>query len=153
MSINFRCPDCNKNLRTSDNRAGARASCPDCGAEVTVPSPSSRQYENDESSSFSDRQRCPVCGNSEGRRATSCSSCGESFSQSRSNGNREYATFWIRFFAFFIDRVIIGVPLFIFGMVMAFVMMSAGIDPEEPGIQLPLRLVEILIGWIYFALM
>lgn len=39
MAIEFACPNCNKHLRTSEDRAGARAKCPDCGSPVTVPSP------------------------------------------------------------------------------------------------------------------
>jgi phage FluMu protein Com len=39
MTIEFRCTSCNKLLRTSDERAGARAKCPDCGTAITVPRP------------------------------------------------------------------------------------------------------------------
>jgi predicted RNA-binding Zn-ribbon protein involved in translation (DUF1610 family) len=39
MTIEFRCTSCNKLLRTSDDRAGARAKCPDCGTAITVPRP------------------------------------------------------------------------------------------------------------------
>ncbi len=37
MTIEFNCPDCNKLLRTSDERAGQTANCPTCGSVVFVP--------------------------------------------------------------------------------------------------------------------
>ena len=38
MSIEFRCTQCNKLLRTSDNTAGKQAKCPECGTVLTIPS-------------------------------------------------------------------------------------------------------------------
>ncbi|GAB6164653.1 hypothetical protein JCM19992_06530 [Thermostilla marina] len=40
MPIEFRCPGCNKLLRTPDTSAGKRAKCPSCGGVVTIPSAS-----------------------------------------------------------------------------------------------------------------
>ena len=37
MSIEFRCSQCNKLLRTGDETAGRQAKCPECGAFMTVP--------------------------------------------------------------------------------------------------------------------
>lgn len=37
MTIEFNCPDCNKLLRTSDERGGQTANCPACGSVVSVP--------------------------------------------------------------------------------------------------------------------
>jgi DNA-directed RNA polymerase subunit RPC12/RpoP len=42
MTIEFRCDQCSKLLRTTDDKAGATAKCPQCGAPVTVPAPSQR---------------------------------------------------------------------------------------------------------------
>jgi phage FluMu protein Com len=39
MPIEFRCPACDKLLRTSEDKAGLTANCPDCGELVTVPTP------------------------------------------------------------------------------------------------------------------
>lgn len=39
MAIEFRCDQCSKLLRTTDDKAGANAKCPQCGTQVTVPSP------------------------------------------------------------------------------------------------------------------
>lgn len=45
MPIEFRCPACNKLLRTADDKAGASAKCPDCGAAVRVPSAAAEEYD------------------------------------------------------------------------------------------------------------
>lgn len=40
MPIEFRCPQCNKRLRTPDSSAGKTAKCPSCSNPVTVPATS-----------------------------------------------------------------------------------------------------------------
>ena len=37
MSIEFRCTQCNKLLRTADNTAGKQAKCPECNTVLTIP--------------------------------------------------------------------------------------------------------------------
>jgi phage FluMu protein Com len=37
MAIEFRCPQCNRLLRTGDETAGRHAQCPECGAITPVP--------------------------------------------------------------------------------------------------------------------
>ena len=39
MTIEFSCSHCDKVLKTSDDKAGRRAKCPQCGEAVTVPDP------------------------------------------------------------------------------------------------------------------
>jgi len=39
MAIEFRCTQCNKLLRASDEAAGKQAKCPECGAVMPVPGP------------------------------------------------------------------------------------------------------------------
>ncbi len=39
MTIEFNCPNCQKLLRTKDEKAGVKAKCPDCGTSITVPFP------------------------------------------------------------------------------------------------------------------
>jgi hypothetical protein len=39
MPIDFRCPKCDRLLRTGDDTAGRKACCPQCGAIMTVPTP------------------------------------------------------------------------------------------------------------------
>ena len=41
MSIEFRCTQCSKLLRTGDETAGKQAKCPQCGAVMTIPAASS----------------------------------------------------------------------------------------------------------------
>ncbi len=43
MSIEFRCTDCNKLLRTDDSTAGKQAKCPECGAVMSVPASSTSE--------------------------------------------------------------------------------------------------------------
>lgn len=37
MTIEFRCPTCDKLLRTAEDKAGRTADCPGCGGTITVP--------------------------------------------------------------------------------------------------------------------
>jgi len=39
MPIEFRCTQCNRLLRTPDDAAGRNATCPQCGATLTIPTP------------------------------------------------------------------------------------------------------------------
>ena len=39
MTIEFSCQHCKKNLKTSDDKAGRKASCPQCGEPIDVPMP------------------------------------------------------------------------------------------------------------------
>ena len=39
MTIEFSCSHCNKVLKTSDDKAGRRAKCPQCGEPIDVPLP------------------------------------------------------------------------------------------------------------------
>lgn len=40
MPIEFRCPQCNRLLRTGDDTAGFQAKCPECGSTMTIPNQS-----------------------------------------------------------------------------------------------------------------
>jgi len=99
MPIEFRCPTCDRTLRTSDDRAGATAKCPQCGSPVIVPTPASvvelaepalagaESVDCDISGGdfsggdFSGGERreivCPMCGAANDATAPRCLACGE----------------------------------------------------------------------------
>lgn len=98
MAIEFRCPNCNKLLKTSDERAGARAKCPDCGTGITVPRAGTADVPefHEEDAGFpdaappppppprtepvryaGDTRTCPMCGEEIPAAAVRCQFCGE----------------------------------------------------------------------------
>src|SRR5262249_18607775 len=95
MTIEFQCPVCHKSLKTADERAGARANCPGCGAALTVPMPGHAAGEADPALTNvqaakpddsgaapipvapGDTRPCPMCGKEIKRAATRCRFCGE----------------------------------------------------------------------------
>lgn len=46
MSIEFRCSQCQRLLRTGDDTAGKQAQCPECGAITTIPSVAAAGFES-----------------------------------------------------------------------------------------------------------
>ncbi len=109
---------------------------------------------------------CPVCGAANPRTAAQCSGCGEPFVSARPLKSRgsdfEYAGFWRRFAAAFIDGLIVGIPLtaILFGLFFALAM---GMGPralddlievlENPAINFASNFLGLLLVWPYFALM
>jgi DNA-directed RNA polymerase subunit RPC12/RpoP len=90
MTIEFNCPNCQKLLRTKDDKAGAMAKCPDCGNPVTVPDSAADEdpwgdtgLEADvpaapsDSEGFDDTKDCPMCGGEIKAAAIRCRHCGE----------------------------------------------------------------------------
>jgi len=69
----------------------------------------------------------------------------------------QYAGFWLRFFAFIIDQVLLGVVItpFTWGLVGGAMFMRG--DPAEIGLMmgriLRLTMISIVIKWLYYALM
>lgn len=114
MTIEFSCSHCDKVLKTSDDKAGRRAKCPQCGEPITVPNPEVETShdegfdgfdEFDESESpVSEEQSflasdpireedsflaggtvdCPMCGATLEANAKKCAHCGETLKASRS---------------------------------------------------------------------
>lgn len=97
LTIEFNCPNCQKLLRTSDDKAGRKAKCPDCGTAVTVPQAASAPQQDDQfdfgedveevagrpprrvssSSVGGATKSCPVCGGTIKAAASRCKHCGE----------------------------------------------------------------------------
>lgn len=86
MAIEFHCGTCNKLLRTSDDKAGRRARCPECGESVIVPVPASAErplsppladLADLEEESVAPPVTCPMCGATVSRTQANCPDCGE----------------------------------------------------------------------------
>jgi len=106
MTIEFHCDECNTLLRTSDDKAGRRARCPNCGATIVTPSPDAddefdddaewEPEDEDEEDDFDRyfggrppttyskpppsrgrKKSCPMCGEEISAAARQCPFCGE----------------------------------------------------------------------------
>lgn len=95
MTIEFSCPGCEKVLKTSEDKAGRRAKCPQCGEPITVPAAQEPDLFDDGFEQFSpdapvpESKRflvgsespadieCLMCGAANPHDALVCDSCGE----------------------------------------------------------------------------
>ena len=115
MTIEFSCSHCNKVLKTSDDKAGRRAKCPQCGEPIDVPlsggvasddgfdgfDETERESPVSEEQSFladspvreedsflaQGNSDCPMCGASVPAGATKCQACGETLQASGRSGH------------------------------------------------------------------
>lgn len=89
MVIEFNCPDCGRLLRTTDDKAGLSASCPDCAAPMVVPPPGGDAWEEPapaaetpkEEFSTSSRSTGPSREPNQGTTTRPCPMCGEEVRQ------------------------------------------------------------------------
>ncbi|MCA9016747.1 MAG: hypothetical protein KDA77_15550 [Planctomycetaceae bacterium] len=111
MTIEFSCSHCNKVLKTSDDKAGRRAKCPQCGEPITVPqSAAATNQEFDGFDEFDESVpeeesflaggtvreedsflaggsiECPMCGAAVRAGAQKCQACGETLKVSSRSG-------------------------------------------------------------------
>ena len=92
MTIEFFCDNCDRVLRTSDDKAGRTAKCPACGQHLIVPAAESDDFFGEPepgapADEFDDglsddaggqMTSCPMCGEDVPSDSTRCSWCGES---------------------------------------------------------------------------
>lgn len=187
MAITFSCSHCGKSLTTSDDKAGRKAKCPGCGEVLKVPESDVDSLASDDAADedFGDdelpeapraarsgtrvkTQTCPMCGAKNPRRARTCEECGEKLTESIEDErvrDFEYAGFWMRFAAAFIDNILLSCLSGMVGLLVGIVIGVALVvgnngNPNavnEPSAQLLLNAVGYVIGivisWLYFASM
>ena len=180
MSISVKCTDCGKALKAPDALAGKKAKCPDCGATVPIPKPTvdaeevydepAESYEDDSDSptdDSDDRKPGPMCGEMIASAAAKCRYCGEVFDgrvsksgRRRKGGAAEYAGFWMRFAAMFIDGILMQVVLFPTSLVINLVFAGNAAGPQPGGNPDPKifiaaglnMVISVVVQWLYFAL-
>jgi DNA-directed RNA polymerase subunit RPC12/RpoP len=89
LAIEFSCQHCGKQLSTSEDKAGRKAKCPQCGEVIVVPAPAAvdsgfpdvaaDDYEESAPPlpGTGGMKNCPMCGESIPRSARKCDFCGE----------------------------------------------------------------------------
>jgi uncharacterized RDD family membrane protein YckC len=73
----------------------------------------------------------------------------------QTNQTPDYAGFWIRFLAYLIDTVVMSAVLLPLGAVLGVVMVAtdAGQNASILALEGLIRIVSIIVGWLYFALL
>lgn len=171
MPIEFTCDACGKLLRTADERAGARAVCPECQQLITVPIPdavsSSRLDETaawvspaiDNNSASADARIAPPlplasssqapwgfcagCGKGLVEPASYCPSCGAASGAGRTSSPSKTPATYAGFWRRFAAMLL---DLLILGA-------AQGVIESLPGFLRTGGAPELLIWWLYHALL
>jgi uncharacterized RDD family membrane protein YckC len=102
---------------------------------------------------------CPQCGTENSNLAKFCQKCGGNLSATPPLEplvrKAEYAGFWLRFVAAFIDGLILMVPAIVVTLIGTAIDLAATTDPYNPatGGKVLAYLINIVVGWLYFSLM
>lgn len=159
--ISFDCPNCGKNLKTKDDKAGMKSRCPQCSEVIDIPQADGgapaedNPYAYDKSGTGDDgTKECPACGETIQAAAVKCKHCGEMLKKTRRSGSQDYAGFWTRFCAAFIDGFIVNILNFGVGFAIGLVLaMAAG---QQGGVaefaQVIAGLAGVVVQWLYFAI-
>jgi uncharacterized RDD family membrane protein YckC len=104
---------------------------------------------------------CPRCGKEVVEGVRFCQACGQEV-----GAPRPYGGFWVRFVAYFVDSLILGIPftialfaIFMFAGVGTMMRRSAPVNPNEVAanfapvfaMMIPVMFFLILVSWLYYA--
>lgn len=93
---------------------------------------------------------CIRCGAANAESAQFCSKCGEHFKPAP---NFHYAGFWLRFWAYLIDCLLLGLLPLLVGVIIAPLFFTGAWGLAFLGIWIFLVPVVLAEGWLYYALM
>lgn len=159
--ISFDCPNCGKNLKTKDDKAGMKSRCPQCSEVIDIPqadggSPAEdNPYAYDNSGAGDDgTKECPACGETIQAAAVKCKHCGEMLKKARRRGSQDYAGFWTRFCAAFIDGFIVNILNFGVGFVIGIVIavMAGQQGGAAEFAQVIGGVAGLVVQWLYSAI-
>lgn len=149
--MQLRCPECGTRVETVEGYSGRAVACPKCAAIIPVRRRRVSQDDETEDAEPPRRsvrsQTCPMCGTKNPARASTCRSCGDQLSESRSSsedGRREkkHSLLGIASFVMVVTAGIFEFILFVVAGIME-ESTPGGIDENSTG--------AILVGLGLFA--
>lgn len=165
MVIEFSCSQCQRLLRTSDDKAGRTAKCPDCQTPITVPQAGSAPPDfSDEPAAFREHEDnttpCPMCGAENDSWVKRCQSCGEELTHvgvRTADGYMalEFAPLGSRFVAIIIDIVITLIMNFSVGLAIGLAIIAAGKNmnrAELDTLETAANALGFVLVWLYYTL-